>query len=980
MASDLLLDELPSRYVVGIDLGTTNSAVCFVDTAEKPWRVQVLSIPQLVAPGQVESRDTLPSFHYQPTAVEVESGATKLPWRSATPKQEKGKSALNSSGAVGFFARDFGGQVSGRMIASAKSWLCHSGVNRTADILPWHAAADVEKLSPVEVSARYLRHIRDAWNFQHPKEPLEKQEIVLTLPASFDEVARELTVEAAAKAGLPRVVLIEEPQAAFYAWIYKHAESWDQLVSPGQKILVCDIGGGTTDFTLIRVRRGEGGKVQFHRVAVGDHLILGGDNFDLALAQHAEKKLTGGGKLQPRQWDLLVRASRQTKEEFLGDGGREQVMITLPGTGSKLIGGSLQTPLTREEVREVLVDGFMPRVLLTDKPAARQSGFQEFGLPYASDPAITRYLAAFLSAHRHVAMEEEDAQAGHDPARPDVVLFNGGVFESNLLKQRLIDCLATWFGTSEAPWRPQVLANDRLDLAVARGAAYYGMVRRGEGVKIAAGLARTYYLGLEAGAANGAPQALCLVPGNAEPGRDITLPDRHFDLLVSEPAEFPLYVSSTRLADRPGEMFPVDPEQMTALPPIRTALKTRRRSERGVVPVELHARLTEIGTLDLWCSEVDGVGRSFRGPESTPSQNPSAAKTLPDPFIPRTWRLQFDVRSATQTDVEAHESAAEGEGFIDEAAWQSCQRELDETFGKAASKSPDTLVKRLTEAMGMERGEWPTSLLRRIWESLLELEPGRRKSPVHEARWLNLLGYGLRPGYGLAVDDWRVAETWRTLNGKLAHAAPTSRTESLILWRRIAGGCSAGQQRAIAEPLLSAVRTLHKKQMTGKGSDPTFSPHEGTEVLRLLGSLELLPGETKIELGNLLADLLPKRKLEQLRPALAWALGRIGARVPVYGPLNTVVSPREAGNWVEEILKAGETDAMSLFALVQLSRKTGDRYRDLPVSLCDKVLAWLGQVNAPAHAIELVRSGGQLDEQEQTRVFGESLPKGLRIR
>jgi len=232
----------------------------------------------------------------------------------------------------------------------------------------------------------------------------------------------------------------------------------------------------------------------------------------------------------------------------------------------------------------------------------------------------------------------------------------------------------------------------------------------------------------------------------------------------------------------------------------------------------------------------------------------------------------------------------------------------------------------------------------------------------------------------LAVDDWRVAETWRTVQGKLAHASPTSRTESLILWRRIAGGCSAGQQRAIAEPLLSSVRTLHKKQMTGKGSDPTFSPHEGLEVLRLLGSLELLPGETKIELGNLLIDLLPKRKLEQLRPALAWALGRIGARVPVYGPLNTVVSPREAGVWAEKILATGESDAMNVFALVQIARKTGDRYRDLPESLRDKVLIWLDRENAPPHAVELVRTGGQLDEQAQTRIFGESLPKGLRIR
>jgi hypothetical protein len=417
VATDLLLDELPSRYVVGIDLGTTNSAVCFVDTEQRAWQVKVFAIPQLVAPGQVEARDTLPSFHYQPPAEEATKGLLKLPWNSGNPNT-----------AVGFYALDFGVQVSGRLIASAKSWLCHSGVNRTAPILPWHAADDVERLSPVEASSRYLAHVRDAWNHRHPSQPLEKQDVVLTLPASFDEVARELTVEAAAKAGLSRVVLIEEPQAAFYAWIYKHADTWSDLVSPGQKILVCDIGGGTTDFTLIRVRRGEGGMVQFHRVAVGDHLILGGDNFDLALAQHVERKLTRltpaptpgdaawsrrltessppGGKLPSRQWDLLVRLARQAKEQLLSADAPAAVTVTLPGSGSKLIGDSQGVSVSRGEVHELLVDGFMPLVNLDDKPAPRRSGFQEFGLPYASDPAMTRYLAAFLTAHRYVALDD----------------------------------------------------------------------------------------------------------------------------------------------------------------------------------------------------------------------------------------------------------------------------------------------------------------------------------------------------------------------------------------------------------------------------------------------------------------------------------------------------------------------------------------------------------------------------------------------
>jgi hypothetical protein len=501
-----------------------------------------------------------------------------------------------------------------------------------------------------------------------------------------------------------------------------------------------------------------------------------------------------------------------------------------------------------------------------------------------------------------------------------------------------------------------VLDNDRLDLAVARGAAYYGMVRRGEGVKIVASLARTYYIGVESNSrsptSDSRAAALCLVPGSAEPGQDIEL-SRQFDLLVSEPVEFPLYTSSVRLSDQPGQLIEVDPEQMTALPPIRTALKTRTRRQRGTVPVHLHAKLTEIGTLELWCREVGGE---------------------------RTWRLEFDVRSATATDLAAHESEAEAEGFIDEQTTESCRRALESVFGANASQPPDSLSRSLSEAAGSERHEWPTSLLRRVWEMLMELEAGRRRSPQHEARWLNLLGYALRPGYGLAVDDWRVAETWKTVQGKLAHAAPTSRTESLILWRRIAGGLSQGQQRALAEPLVATVRTLHKRHTTGKGSDPTFSPHESQEVLRLLGSLELLAGETKIELGRMLVELAPKKKLEPIRSALAWAIGRLGAREPAYGPLNTVVPSDEAGRWAESLLALAPADAMLQFALVNLARRTGDRHRDLDGPVRDRVLDWLGKQGAGEHAIKLVRAGGELVADEQDRVFGEALPKGLKLR
>ncbi|MGI9517547.1 MAG: Hsp70 family protein, partial [Pirellulaceae bacterium] len=454
---DPLVDRAPARYVVGIDLGTTNSAVCYVDMQESPWQVRLLAIPQLVAANQVESRDTLPSFHFQSPPQNLAKGSLRLPWYTD-----------DQDWCVGVMAQDEGVKSPGRLIASAKSWLCHSGVDRAAKLLPWHGAADVDRLSPVDASGRYLGHIRDAWNAKFKKDALAEQDIVITLPASFDEVARELTVDAASIAELPNVVLIEEPQAAFYAWVYKHDKEWPGLVSAGDTILVCDIGGGTSDFTLIKVRKSDdeaaSQRVQFHRVAVGDHLILGGDNLDIALAHHLEAKLSGDGKLTPRQWDVLVRSCRRVKETLLGENAPEQATVNVPGSGTRLIGGGLQTQVTREEVQELLVDGFLPRTSISEMPVKGQSGFREFGLPFASDPAITRHLAAFLKAHGEVANADNGNVSA--AARPDVVLFNGGFFASPLLRERSLEVLSNWFADqSQDNWQPTVLDNDRLDLA-----------------------------------------------------------------------------------------------------------------------------------------------------------------------------------------------------------------------------------------------------------------------------------------------------------------------------------------------------------------------------------------------------------------------------------------------------------------------------------------------------------------------------------
>ncbi len=435
------MEKAVARYVVGIDLGTTNSAVGYIDTRREQGKVETFKIQQLTAIDSVEELETLPSFHYEPTSGEFDQHSALLPWQQDLPDH-----------VVGHYARERGAHAPARLIGSTKSWLSHAGVDRTADLLPWHGAEDVRRLSPTDVSARYLGHIRHAWNYAFGDAPLEQQDVVVTVPASFDEVARELTVKAAEKAGLPRILLIEEPQAAFYNWLHRHGGDWRETMHAGDTILVCDIGGGTTDFTLIQVRQDEDGMIHFHRIAVGEHLILGGDNLDLALAHHLEAELVGSGrKLESRQWHILVCRCRQAKEKLLGANAPDRIVIHLPGSGSRLIGGGIQTTLSRETTEKLLVQGFLPATPLSATPRTHSSGFREFGLPYAPDPAITRYLGAFLTAHEKVVLEEHRAERDQ-ASRPEMLLFNGGFFASPVLRQRLLDVLNSWFKPADPDW------------------------------------------------------------------------------------------------------------------------------------------------------------------------------------------------------------------------------------------------------------------------------------------------------------------------------------------------------------------------------------------------------------------------------------------------------------------------------------------------------------------------------------------------
>lgn len=949
-------EEQPSRFVVGIDLGTTNCAVAYLDThnsGKSAGKIQLFPVQQWVDFGTSEKRDLLPSFLYQPLEEERQALAD----RDGEPTH-----------IVGALARDRGLQMPGRQVSSAKSWLCHDGVDRASAILPWQSDDGVEKLSPVEASGRYLNQIRVAWDRAFPKFPLGEQDVVLTLPASFDQVARRLTLDAAEMAGLKCVLPIEEPQAAFYAWLARHKDSWESKVLPGQTILVCDIGGGTTDFTLIRVRETghvanddrqpthetlgekERNKLSLHRVAVGQHLILGGDNIDLALAKLAEHKISPGKNLPPRAWDALRQACRVAKEKLLGDSAADSHTIHLPGTGARLIGGGQQVVITANEVAECVLEGFFPACDLKDRPELQQVGFQEFGLPFATDASITKHLASFLWDHRQDGRTDQELAQLSDveQAKPDWILFNGGVMTSSQLCSRLINVVGRWFESTEAGWQPKILDGERLDLAVAFGATYFGQVRRGEGVAIEAKLACSYYLQTD----RDPPKALCIVPGSASPGETFRLESQPFELSIGQPVQFPVFYSGRRLADRVGDQVELDQENFSSMPPIRTVLELSRGRKQDRLPVVVEVELTQIGTLQMYCQSSTTEHR---------------------------WKLEFDIRGTTQSGVNSSAVPASAEmELLDEQAENTALETLRSVFGETSEVKPARLMRHLSDALELGRTDWPPSLLRAIWAGLMELQEGRRKSESHEARWLNLLGYALRPGYGLAADDWRVAQTWRSVQGKLAFASATSRNESLILWRRIAGGFTAGQQLTVYQQIAGPVRGVLDPKRRAKGGGGV-APQELIELLRLLGSLELLPKSEKNQLGDWLIELLSVKKWSPCCSAALWALGRLGARVPVYGPLNCVVDAEHVSQWLRQLCDVKSKDPNLALALTMCGRRVNDRYRDISETLRVQVLSRLEALDAPEIYKELVRDGGAMAEEMATQIVGESLPLGLVI-
>ncbi len=942
-----------TQYLVSIDLGTTNSVLAY---AVPGGDVQLFEVEQLTAPGEVGSAALLPSSRYHPAAGEFAAGELQLPW------PEPAVADAPSGAVIGRLARTLGGQVPGRLVASAKSWLSHTGVDRMAPILPWGAADDVARISPVAASASYLAHLRAAWNTRFPSAPLELQQVVLTIPASFDEGARALTLQAARMAGLPSLQLLEEPQAALYDWLYRHRASLAQELAEARLVLVADVGGGTTDFTLVKVDMVDGAP-QLTRIGVGNHLILGGDNMDLALAHLAEQRLAANTaapgaaasappqRLSAARLAQLTERCRAAKEALLSDEAPEQVSVTLLGAGSRLIGGSRSVALQRGDVERIVLDGFFPLNAAQQPAQLKRGAIVEFGLPYASDPAITRHLASFLRQHASAARQALGQPDEGTLPVPDTLLLNGGVFRSARLAQRLAATLAGWRGQ---PLR--VLHNDDPDVAVARGGVAYALGKQGMAPTIAGGSPRSYWLLLDNARAPGVTRrAVCLLPRGSASGHEVRLAERSFALRLGRPVRFHL---ATTLADatppQAGEVADLAPDDLTALPAIATVLRdSSDAGARKEITVQLTARLTEVGTLEVHC---EGHGQR--------------------------WQLEFQLREHEAGDGSAEDGAA---GTGAEAALPArlpdALEKIDRIFGSRAQqvdiKEVRQLRSQLEHLLG-SRERWATPLLRRLFDALLERAKGRRRSPEHERAWLNLAGYCLRPGFGHTLDEWRIEQLWAIFDSGVQHHKDSQVcAEWWTLWRRVAGGLTPAAQLRLLDDFAFNLQA----DASERGRRPvTLVNGSEEDMLRLGASLERIPSAYKAEIGNWLVGELPKAKDLARQTRYLWALGRVGARRPFHGSAHDVAPAETVEQWLQAVMLLDWRKVEPAgFAAAHLARMTGDRSRDINDTLRAEVLRRLTAAGAPPSWPAMVREVVQLDQASEQRMLGEALPPGLKL-
>ncbi|MCK9397325.1 MAG: hsp70 family protein [Methylobacter sp.] len=968
-----------ASYLVGIDLGTTHTVVAYAKVDNTNQEIQIFQIEQLVAPGQVAARALLPSVRYHPATGELSEADLLFP-------------SAGETAVVGEAARLLGAKSKGRFVTSAKSWLSHPSVDHTADILPWGGSDDVGKVSPIAASASYLSHIRTVWGHQFPDAPLEKQDIVITVPASFDEAARSLTLEAARLAGLHDVRLLEEPQAVCYDWLRRHSGTIKQALAGVHLLLVCDVGGGTTDLTLIKVEQGER-EPKLTRIGVGDHLMLGGDNIDLALAHLAESRLNGGEKrLSAADLSQLIEQCRIAKERLLAEDAPEQLNVTLLGGGSKLIGGSRSVALSKEEVRKIALDGFFPLSGIDDLPDRKRSGVVEFGLPYAAEPAVSKHIAAFLKLHSAASREAFAAPApgrlaadtpsiaiaGSAPGRPtaytpsmaiagsapgspaaytpsmaikgegsvpDALLLNGGVFRSRPITERIVDLIGSW---RSGP--PVLLENQHPELSVAFGAVSYAIARRDKKLKIGGGSARSYFLLVDTD--NAAEQqgsstllrtGICILPKGSEEGDEVILKDRRFALRLGVPVRFHLVSLSGDGEFKPGDVTGIT-DLFHSLPPLAVAFEGDAGKPNDEVIVELAVTQTEVGTLKIQCIAVDDSSRR--------------------------WDVEFQIRkkaASQQTDAALPSNFNRVAEQI-QAVFGAKSRQID-------PKAVKNLRADLEKLIGVARTEWTTPLLRAMFATLLEGSKYQRRSENHERVWLTLTGFCLRPGFGYPLDDWRVEQLWKSYPQGIQFVNETQNwTEWWTLWRRIAGGLDAAAQQRIFADIAKFLNPAAARQ---PGVAKQIKTRSYDDMVRLAGVLERLPVADKMQLG----EWLLKRLQKPGEPSQTWwAVGRIGARTPFHGSSHNVIPADIVCLWLKQMLTVDwKKIPQAGFAATLIARMSGDRARDINEVMRRQIIEKLKLSKAPASWIDMVGQQKELDEKEEKQIFGEALPPGLKL-
>ncbi len=903
-----------ARFVIGIDLGTTQCALSYVDLEDKNLKIRNLEVPQLVSEGQVEELPTLPSVIYLP---EEGREFARPDWMG------------ESSRVVGEYARALGFEVPGRFVHSSKSWLCHPRIDRKEAILPWQSEAVEAKISPVEAASEYLLYLIRLWNsVMLPKDEtfeFHRQKVIVTVPASFDPAARNLTLEAIEKAGIKDVSLLEEPQAAFYDYLYRNPKQMVHDLKGIETVLVADIGGGTTDFSLIKIEWPESAEhPEFSRLAVGPHLLIGGDNLDLALARKVEAVFRHKGrKLVAKQWLSVLNQSHKIKEQVLSDELSGKVSFSVSGAGSKVLAGAARIELPGDEIKQLLVDGFFPLVEASERPDEDNGlGLSEAGLPFTRDAAITRHLAGFLHENGII---------------PDAVLFNGGTMKADCLRNRLFEVLSIWKGRD-----PKVLSNPHPTLAVAAGAAYYGMVALGLGQRIQSGNPVSLYLGIGT-AKSSTPdrhvpeQLMCILPKGSEIEKEYIVEGKTFGIDLSRDSAFYLfYTPNPPKAEELGRTIKFNSKRYLPLPPCLL----KARTGKGEKQVELSVRLRETGYMQIFCEELDGGFAQ---------------------------ELRFDIAEGEKTAPVQNDNKRRVP--VTAAQLKKIDKLLNEAF--TGEIEFNCIFKKIEEIIGSARSSWDTEMLRLLFDLFIEKESGFTTTQSGHTQWFRLLSYCLRPGFGARGDSERVDRIWQMLDQEFNYVNPEFWSDWWVMWKRIAPGLSLERQDELKnriEPILFPPKKKDKNVRE-------IGQHERNQIWRLLGNLERLSVAEKERIGWWIARSPQSFGNDQLA---LHALGRFGARELAYASDTAMVPQSVANAWTEHLLKRAVPGNSYLdWALREIGRKTGDMLVQIDDVLRKNIVDIFKKKHRKKAFIDPLLKAARLDEKDLAEYAGESLPSGF---